>query len=305
MAPRHGDALLNRGRHGRVLTGQRGFGLREYPGVSLGRASDHDGVAASLLLDSRRIGAALHVAVADDGDVDGLLHARNGAPIGAAAVQLLGKPAVHGHRAGARRFHAPGEFRRRFLALRPPSAKLHRYGVVNGSANRADDACGKVGVAHKRAAVAFRDDFARRAAHVDVKICQRIPHGLLDPRRLRRHDVRLVAEQLHGHHVFALRQVKQVARFLVCIGKALRGHHFRVGQISALLAAQRAKRHVGHAGHRRQQQLMGCEKIVHTSYPVPTAQGAADHFVRECQRVAKAGAHGLSQPRPRLHALQR
>ena len=84
-------------------------------------------------------------------------------------------------------------------------------------AYRKHDGGGQVRIAHKRAAIAFRDDLARGASHVDVDIGEILAHDLLDPSGLGSHGVGLVAEQLHGHHVLPLRQIEQMTRFLIGI----------------------------------------------------------------------------------------
>ena len=86
---------------------------------------------------------------------------------------------------------------------------------------------------------------------------------MLDPCGLFSHDGRLVSEQLHGDEVLSRSQAQQVARLLVREGKALRGDHLGIGERGPLLAAKRAERFVGHARHRREEQRMLGEEIMH------------------------------------------
>ena len=263
MAPCHGDSLLHGGRARLRRTCQSRAGLGEYPGIALGGTRDHDGVATGFARDGHSIGAAFDVAVANHRHIHRLLDARDDAPIGAPAIQLLGIAAVHRDRGSSGILHADRELRSRFAPHGPTAAELHGNGMFNSPANRCHDGSGQVRVAHKRAAVAFRDNLARGATHVDVDIGKILAHDLLDPSCLGSHDIGLVAEQLHGHHVLPLRQIEQMTRFLIGIRKAFSGNHFSIRQIGALLAAQRAKRHVRNARHRRKQQAMAVEEIVH------------------------------------------
>ena len=123
--------------------------------------------------------------------------------------------------------------------------------MLHLAAYRRHDGGGQVRIAHKRAAIAFRDDFSCGAAHVDVDVGEALAHDLLDPSGLRSHGVRLVAEQLNRDHVLALRQVEQMTRFLVGVGQALGGNHLGVCEIGALFAAQCAERHIRNARHGR------------------------------------------------------
>ena len=62
--------------------------LAEDPGIGGSRTADHQAVAAGLLVHANRIFRRENVAVADDGDLDGLLHLADQRPIGPAGVAL-------------------------------------------------------------------------------------------------------------------------------------------------------------------------------------------------------------------------
>ena len=258
MAARERDALLHGGPVRLRLARKRSLGLGEQPRVSLGGTRDHHGVAAGALRDGHGVGAASHVAVAHDGHAHGLLHPRDSAPLGAPAVQLLGIAPVHGYGAGARVLHPPSELGGGFVALGPPSTELHRDGAAHRCAHRAHDGGGQRRILHERRAVALRHDLSGRTAHVDVEVGQRLPHLALDPRSLGGHRVGLVAEQLHGHLA-----LPRMPRLLVRVGKALGRHHLGVGEVGALLAAERAERLVAHARHGGEQQTAAPEERVH------------------------------------------
>ena len=85
----------------------------------------------------------------------------------------------------------------------PPFAEFHGHGHIHGLDDRLNDAPGELGVTHERRTVAAADDLAHRAAHVDVQnvragVRQRHGRGL-------GHDLRLVAEDLHGGRVLVRR----------------------------------------------------------------------------------------------------
>ena len=134
----------------------------------------------------------------------------------------------------------------------PAFAEFHGHGHIHGLDDRLNDAPGELGVTHERRTVAAADDLAHRAAHVDVQnvragVCQRHGRGL-------GHDLRLVAEDLHGGRVLVRRRPEQLLRFFIVIDQRLGAHHFRAGEGSALRAAQRTKWRVGHARHGRERE---------------------------------------------------
>ena len=134
----------------------------------------------------------------------------------------------------------------------PAFAEFHGHGHIHGLDDRLDDAPGELGVTHERRTVAAADDLAHRAAHVDVQnvragVCQRHGRGL-------GHDLRLVAEDLHGGRVLVRRRPEQLLRLFIVIDQRLGAHHFRAGEGSTLCAAQRAKWRVGHARHGRERE---------------------------------------------------
>ena len=136
MASRHGKTFGNVGPRRFFLTLECGFHLGEYPRVAFGPASDHDRVAARLLAQGDRIGAAAHVPVPHDGDGDAALDLRDDVPVGAPAVELLGEAPVHSDGARPRVFHPAGELGGRLLPHLNTAAELHRDGMFHGAAHR-------------------------------------------------------------------------------------------------------------------------------------------------------------------------
>ena len=166
----HGDTLLDGGRARLRRACKRRSGLGEYPRIAFSCARDHNGIATGFARDGHGIGAAFHVAVADHGHIHRLLDARDDAPVGTSAVQLLGVTTMHRNCGGSGILHANREFGRRFAAHGPTATELHGNGMLNRAAYRRHDGGGKVGIAHQRAAVAFRDDLGAQGNPMLISI---------------------------------------------------------------------------------------------------------------------------------------
>src|SRR5450432_4138088 len=70
--------------------------LGKNPGVGGGGAADHDGVATCFLDHAGGVFGSVDVAVADDGNLDGLLDAGDEGPVGVAGVALGAGAGVDG-----------------------------------------------------------------------------------------------------------------------------------------------------------------------------------------------------------------
>ena len=81
--------------------------LGENPGIGRRGTADHHGVASGFFDDARGIFGRLNVAVADHGNLHGLLYGGDDFPVGAAGVALLAGARVHGNGFDADAF---GEF---------------------------------------------------------------------------------------------------------------------------------------------------------------------------------------------------
>ena len=150
MAARHGKTFGDIGPRRFFLTRECSFHLGEYPRVALGSAPDHDCIAACLLTQGDRIGAAAHVPVSHDGDGNAAFDLRDDVPVRAPAVELLGEAPVHGDGARPRSFHPTGELGGGLLPQLEPAAELYRDGMLHGAAHRRHDGLSESGVAHER-----------------------------------------------------------------------------------------------------------------------------------------------------------
>src|SRR5271163_87331 len=113
--------------------------LRENPRVSGGSTADHYRVAAGFFYDTFGIHGRLNIAIADHGNLHGLLYGGDNFPVGAAGVALLAGAGVYGDSLDA---HACREFRDfdgddgGFV---PAGAQLDGQGNVDGGADGAED----------------------------------------------------------------------------------------------------------------------------------------------------------------------
>ena len=196
-----------------------------------------------------RLFPASHIAIANNGHLDGGLHACNHVPIGASRIELRRRAAMHRNRRSAGIFHTACEIDRDVFVCGIPLAEFDRCGMFDGGRHLAHDLGSELGRRHERRAVALLHDLASRAAHVDVDISERIAHLGFNPRGFTRHRLGLVAEQLHGNLAFVGRAIEQVARFLVRERKRFAGNHFGIRDVAAQLQAQLTEGDVVHASH--------------------------------------------------------
>ena len=234
------------------LAGDGGVAAREQPRVAEAAAADHCQIGAGVAQDVRRVCAGKNVAVGDDGDRHGALDVADDVPVGAAGIHLHARAPVHGDGGRARLLAHLRKGHGVDVSAVPALAEFHGHGHIDGLDDRLDDSPGELGIAHERRTVAAADDLAHRAAHIDIQnvrtgVCQRHGRGL-------GHDLRLVAEDLHGGGVLVRRRPEQLLRFFIVIDQRLGAHHFRAGEGGALRAAQRAKRRIGHARHGRERE---------------------------------------------------
>ena len=151
--------------------------LAEDPGIRRSRTADHHSVAAGLLIHANRILRRENVAVADDGNLDGLLDLADQRPIGPAGVALRActsvdrdglQPAVLGD---TRHLH-----RNDGLVI-PAGAELAGKGDFHRRSYGAQNVFDQGQVSEQsRSAIAF-DDFLDRAAEVEV---DRVKAEILD-----------------------------------------------------------------------------------------------------------------------------
>src|SRR5277367_3445763 len=177
--------------------------LRENPGVGGGGAADHDGVATGFLDDARGVHGRLNIAVANHGNLHGLLYGGDDFPVGAAGVALLAGARVHGDSFDA---YAFGEFRDldgHDGVFVPASAKLDRERNADGGAHGAEDLLQQREVAEQAGATAFHD-LLGGAAEVDV-------HGVVaevfDHFGGVGHDLGIGAEELRSDGVFVFLKI--------------------------------------------------------------------------------------------------
>ena len=155
MAPRHVHLLVNRRTRGCGLSCKRCTRLGKHPRVTLGAAADHHGVATCFHKHARGVFALANIAVADNGNVNRLLHARDDAPIRRPLVHLLGIASMNGNGIGARLLHTLGKLGSKLLTQRPAAAKLHRNGHAHRCLKRHDNLRSQHRILHQRRTIAF------------------------------------------------------------------------------------------------------------------------------------------------------
>ena len=194
-----------------------------------------------------RVLAGEHVAVCDDGDVRRGLDLPDDVPVGLPGVHLHPGAAVdrQGVRPGL--LQGFGKVHGVHAAAVPALAEFHRHGDGDRRLYGLHDPACQLRVAHQGRAVAGFDDLPHGAAHIDVQHVR--PRELQRQSRRLRHDLRLVAEDLHGAGMLVLRQVQQRPGLFVLIDQSLGRDHLRGGQGRPLRPAEGAKGKVRHPGH--------------------------------------------------------
>ena len=250
---RRGVQPLGKRRLGRDGLARDGsVGLPEKPGVSEDAPADHTEVRAGILQDVGRVLPGEDIAVCGDGDLHRLLHFPDDVPVGPAGVHLHPGAAVDadGVRPGA--FQSAGKVHGVDAAPVPALAEFHRHGHGNSFLHRLHDPSRQGRVLHEGGAVPGLHDLAHGTAHVDIQNvragelqCQLCPLG---------HDLRLVAEDLHGPGAFLRQAVEQGFGLLVPVHQGLGGDHLRGAQRRPFPAAEGAEgkvRHPRHGGQHR------------------------------------------------------
>ena len=167
--------------------------LRDEPRIAERRAAEHDRVDAALAHALDRDVRVVEIAVADDGNVDGALEARDVLPVGLTAIELFCGARVERHRLHSRALRAPRDVDVHQRVFAPAQPHLHRNGTVDGRDDRAHDRLAAIGIAQtRRAAVGLRH-LRRGTAEVDVDdVGSALAHDL----SRERHRRRIVAPEL-------------------------------------------------------------------------------------------------------------
>lgn len=161
---------LGQGGHPRRPACQKVRGLVEDPGV-LGRCpADQDAVATGLPQHLESVFGFLDVAVAEDGDRNGLLEAGNRVPTGPgrASKHLPRGPGVQGHGVESFPFSDSSQLEVVLPGLVEPQAELDGQGDGHRPAAGRQDRAGELEISHQGAARAAFQDLVGRTAHVDV-----------------------------------------------------------------------------------------------------------------------------------------
>ena len=236
--------------------GQEMRDLAEDPGPALRRPADHDGVGPGRFENVPCLLGGGDVAVGHHRHPHRGFHGGDGVVFGLAAIALLAGAAVHGQHLHAGVLESARQLHRVLVGLAPAGAHLERHRNAMRLAS-ADHGCGDRDrqrlVLHQRRARPFAADLLGGAAHVDVDdlgtAIDVVGGGF-------RHHGGVGASDLHRDRT-GLALVVGAARGLQAVPQlAPRRDHLTDGIARSEPAAQLAERPVGHAGHRRHEQVV-------------------------------------------------
>ena len=228
--------------------------LAEDPRPALRGAADHDRVGSRPCQHALRLLGRRDVAVRDHRNADrGLDRADrvvfDGSDKGAGA-----RAAVHGERADAGAL-GDARYRERVPVLRVGAgADLERDGHVDRAHHRGDDRLDQRFVGEQRGSCGSIADLLRRAAHVDVDDLRAaldvVARGI-------GHRARVGARDLHGDRRHLAAMIGAPLRLRRAPQARIGRDHLRHRVARAQPLAQLAKRPVGDARHRRDDEIVG------------------------------------------------
>jgi len=222
---------------------------RGHPRRTIGAAADHHRVGTRYPQRCARCFRIDDVAVDDDGNAYGILHATRECPVGAALEELVAGARVHRDEANAGGFGTARQFRRVAAGIVPAQTHLQRDGHLDGADGRLDQAERVVEVAHQRRAGQLARHLARRASHVDVNNVGAEPFGNT---RALRHPACVASCELYNEG----RELPALGAAMGIMPRAhqvLACHHLGYDEAGAEPMHDPAERKVGHARHRREQ----------------------------------------------------
>ena len=176
-----------------------------------------------------------------------------------ASVLLIGMARVEGQPGHAGLGdEPPGQLDAGAVAGLAPGAQLHGHRKPASLVRRAGERHGTIGVAEQRRARSRLAHLRYRAAHVEVdQVGARLGH----PAGGGAHDLRIVAEELHGHRptcaLVGVDREHLAARALVAVVDREARNHLREREPGAVALGLETHEPVADAGERREQHAVG------------------------------------------------
>jgi hypothetical protein len=226
--------------------------VSKQPGPSQATAADHDSVAASRAHHAQRVLGFPDVAIAEHRNrAHRLLELADRMPAGVAVVELRRGPRVQGHGRAAFLLGDAARSQKGEMRVIDAHAQLDRDRRRAGRADRgAYDLREQLGLERDRGAAAAARDLAHRAAEVEVYV---IDAPFADQALDRLADeIGIDSVQLEAARALVGAEAREPQRLVVALDQRARGDHLAHVQACAELTTQRAKRVIGHAGHRRE-----------------------------------------------------
>ncbi len=250
-----GDQLLRAASRRRPPGGEsRDFG--EYPRIAESAATDHHAVACAARKALERLLGSYDVAASYDGDAERVAHAANDVPVCAAAIKLQSCTTVnrdHGRTCALDPFSYVYRIDARVV---PTGADLHRHGNSNGFDDGGHHRSQVIRRAEQLSPPAPPHHFRRRTAAVDV---DDVGAGLFDHPRSEHHSIEIGTEDLdrdgsltreEAEHAEGLRVLPRES---FCRDELT---HQQTDRVAAAVLDHAAKRGIGHAGHRRENEIV-------------------------------------------------
>ena len=191
-----------------------------------------------------------HIAVSDYRDVNGPLHCSYNGPVCLAGIVLLTGSSVNCNGSSACGTDGMSHFNSIYTVRIPACANFYRYRLGCVLYSSSDNIMSKVRIFHKCRPFTILYYFRHRAAHIYIK--NHIAASVKLTSR-RRHDFRLVAEELICYRALPFKNLQEFPRVFILIPQSLGAHHFRVDKGCSGLSAEPAERSVGYAGKGCQQ----------------------------------------------------
>ena len=220
--------------------------LTQQPRLAICAPANHQSISARLLKRLCRIINRADIAIHDDRDRNRVFHFPDEGPVGAALIHLIAGAAVDGNHLDAQVFCNAGHLGRVKALMVPAHAHFNGHWHIDRFHGRFHQLGRQRHLSHERRACKLSDDFANRAAEVDVDDRRAI--ALLQLGRFA-HRTRITANELHRNRLFGLVPFRLLHRLARLANSCLTCDHLGHVKARAVSAHKRSERLVGDARH--------------------------------------------------------
>ena len=227
--------------------------LAENPRISLRGAPDHYRRTAGFLEHSLCGRTVCYIAVPDNGDRYCLHNLCNLTPVCLSRIHLRTGSAMYCNHGSPACLRSLCTVHHILVCMVIAGSKLYRHRSRRMLHTGIHELLDQGRVLHECRALLVVDNLRNRAPHVDVQNIKRL---LLDHLGCRRHDLRLVSEELQRNRSLLRVRFHQLCCFIIVKRNCLGTDHLHDNQPRSLLPAQKPEGKIRHSRHRPEHGLI-------------------------------------------------